>query len=192
MTRRDQEPLTAAAFHLSYELAEHETWDEVMGCIIPRALPASTAGLYAVGYPRGTTRIVDVLFVTRRYQKPGSVCLPATWRRRGAKGRIADCTTPKQRERRELFIPERAAQMRRLPFVREAGSVDELQTALKSILALRKRYRHPDWPSEPVVPVRVVQPDVDQTIESEENSPAAELALHDQLTEKGDYARPSP
>lgn len=136
--RRDE--VTSAAFCLRYALGDQESWSKAMGFIIPRALPYSTAAFYAVGRVVDMTRVVDVVFITRRYQKPSYVSDAKRWAGRGATGQIMSLDSPREREKRESFVDDCLSRMLETPHDEVAGSIEDLKLELGELLKLRRRY----------------------------------------------------
>lgn len=138
--RDRHDEVTSAAFCLRYALGDQESWTKAMGFIIPRALPYSTAAFYAVGRVVDMTRVVDVVFITRRYQKPSYVSDAKRWTGRGATGQILSLDSPSEREKRESFIDDCLRRMLQTPHEEVAGSVEDLKMELRELLKLRRRY----------------------------------------------------
>ncbi len=132
--------VTSAAFCLRYTLGDEESLDKVMGFIVPRALPQSTAAFYAVGRRIDTSRIVEVVFITRRYQRPSYVSDPKRWAAQGAIGKVVNLKTPDVREKRETFISDCVSRMSETPYQQAAGSAEDIQVELARLLQRRRGY----------------------------------------------------
>ncbi|KAJ6437896.1 hypothetical protein O9K51_09724 [Purpureocillium lavendulum] len=143
MVSKERRPLKGSrqvgAVWFQYHLADGETFDYIMDDVLPRFRPEENGNaLYAVAHMADGQHMVDVLLVTNKPVRVTSVTHPDAWGRKGARGLATIVREPGPKQLRSVFVKDCVSKLSDMPFLREAGSIQDVLDSLDDALDAEK------------------------------------------------------